>query len=67
MIVPSRWFTGGRELNEFKKEIHKYGQIKILIDYMSFKACFPEVEIKGDVYYFFVVINNKKWLQSYFN
>ena len=52
MITPSRWFTGGRGLEDYRKEMLNDRHIRIIVDYPDSKDCFPGVDISGGVSYF---------------
>jgi site-specific DNA-methyltransferase (adenine-specific) len=51
-IVPSRWFTGGWGLDEFRKEMITDLRVKEIHDFPDASECFPGVDIKGGVCYF---------------
>ena len=52
MIVPSRWFAGGKGLDEFRNEMLHDDRLRIIKDFPNASDCFSGIELKGGVCYF---------------
>ena len=60
MIVPARWYAGGKGLDEFRDRMLTDEHIRELHDFPNTDDCFPGVNIRGGVCYFL-------WDRSYDN
>ncbi len=52
MIMPARWYGGGRGLDDFRASMLKETHIKFIKDYPNPKDCFPTANISGGICYF---------------
>lgn len=52
MIIPSRWFTGGKGLDEFRESMLTDDRLRSIDDYLIASEVFPGVGLKGGVCYF---------------
>ena len=52
MIVPARWYAGGKGLDDFRTNMLNDTHLKTIIDYPNPKECFPGLNVSGGVCYF---------------
>ena len=61
MVVPSRWFAGGREnlLGAFRQDMLQSGRVRCLHAFANSRDLFPTVEIKGGICYYLEMKDRK--------
>lgn len=76
LIIPARWYAGGRNLDEFRNVMLNDKHLRLLVDFPNGKDCFPSASIAGGICYFLWdkfltgkclvanVINGKKFVQE---
>lgn len=52
MVIPARWFAGGKGLDEFREAMLTDNRLRSIDDYLSASDVFPGVGLKGGVCYF---------------
>ena len=52
MIMPARWYSGGRGLDKFRSEMLNDERLSKMMDFSDSNDCFPGVDIAGGVCYF---------------
>ncbi len=51
MIMPSRWFAGGKGLDAFREKMLNDSRVRAIFDFINAKDCFPNASIGGGVNY----------------
>ena len=53
MIIPSRWFSGGKGLDDFRAAMLADDRLSHIVDFADSKDCFPGgVDIPGGICFF---------------
>ena len=52
LVIPARWFAGGKGLDEFRGSMLADDRLRSIDDYLSASDVFPGVGLKGGVCYF---------------
>lgn len=57
MIMPAKWYSGGRGLDDFRQEMLNDTRIRKLVDFVDSRDVFPTVDIAGGICYFLWDLN----------
>ncbi len=52
MVIPSRWFSGGKGLDQFRETMLNDDRTRVIHDYWLVGEAFPGVAIQGGILYF---------------
>lgn len=52
MVIPSRWFSGGKGLDEFRESMLTDDRLRSIDDYLSAADVFPGIGLKGGICFF---------------
>jgi len=52
MIIPARWFAGGKGLDDFRSEMLNDNRVRKIVDFENSSEVFPGVDIAGGICYF---------------
>jgi site-specific DNA-methyltransferase (adenine-specific) len=52
MIIPARWYAGGKGLDEFRESMLNDNRLRVIHDYWQVGDAFPGVAIQGGILYF---------------
>lgn len=52
MVIPARWFFGGRGLDAFRRSMLEDNRIRKIVDFPDSRQCFGTVDVAGGICYF---------------
>ena len=52
MIIPARWYAGGKGLDDFREEMLTDNRIRKIVDFENSNEVFPGVDVAGGICYF---------------
>ena len=52
LIIPAKWYSGGKGLDAFRREMLNDSHISRLVDYTDSADCFPGVDVAGGICWF---------------
>jgi site-specific DNA-methyltransferase (adenine-specific) len=52
MVIPARWFFGGRGLDGFRRSMLEDQSIRKIVDFPDSRQCFANVDVAGGICYF---------------
>ncbi|MPZ24284.1 MAG: restriction endonuclease [Dehalococcoidia bacterium] len=52
MVIPARWFTGGKGLDDFRLSMLTDRRLRVIEDYLNSSDAFPGVELQGGICFF---------------
>jgi len=63
MIIPSRWFSGGKGLDNFREKMINDTKLKNLTIHFNAKDCFPGIPLEGEYVIFCVIQTMMDYVQ----
>ena len=52
LIIPAKWYSGGKGLDKFREQMLNDKRIAVLVDYSNSLDVFPNVDVAGGICYF---------------
>lgn len=52
LVIPARWYAGGKGLNDFRQEMLNDTRLSVIHDYPNTNDVFPGLNVRGGIMYF---------------